>query len=163
MAGLPKKYAQMGFKKGWKAYKSSKGGASSMARKKNRKASSNKSAAKKAAPRPKGFMGRLTDINWKSQAISAGYGLARGTINRYNPLNAFFGRFGEYSDELGLYVLAQGAKAVFPKLKPYAHKMQDIEAFLMGFQFGEKNQILKNMFGIMNSTKAEGGDTVVYG
>ena len=89
-------------------------------------------------------MRRLTHINWKPQAISAGYGLVRGTISKYNPLNRFFGRFGQYSDELSLYATAQGAKALFPKIKPYAHKMQDIEAFLMGFQAGN-NGAFKNI------------------
>jgi hypothetical protein len=163
MAGLPKKYAEMGFKKGWAAYKKTKG-AKPMAKSTKRRAASK--AAPKKSSKKMGIMSRLTNINYKSQLIAGGYGVVRGQINRYNPLNRFFGKFGKYADELSLYALAQGIKAVIPKAKPYAHKAQDIEVFLMGFQASSDNDFLGKLLSGLGGNKEsneQGGNQQVYG
>jgi hypothetical protein len=165
MAGLPKKYAQMGFKRGWKAYKATKGATSMAKRTKRTKTTKISYSEPKRAKRSSmggGIMRRLTNINWKPQLMSAGYGVVRGSINAYNPLNRFFGKFGKYSDELAMYALAQGVKAVFPKAKPIANKAQDIEAFLMGFQAGGDSNLIANIMGSMggNTTAASNSDGV---
>lgn len=136
MAGLPKKYAQMGFKKGWAAFKRSKGTTKRKTTKVIQTAK-RKSYSRRVATRSRrksGMTNRLLQIDIGRKVTAGVYGAARGYLNAINPLNKVLGGYGAYSDEIAMFVAAQGIKALVPSSKKYMETAQDIESFLIGFQ-----------------------------
>jgi hypothetical protein len=108
MAGLPKKYAKMGFKKGWKEYKKIKSSSNKKAvtsalfnrktkavptasRRVKKMAKRRRTYAKRRTSRRSGGMGQLT----KLALAGAGYGLIREPLNQLVAKVPFVGSFGD--------------------------------------------------------------------
>jgi len=99
MAGLPKKYAKMGFKKGWKEYKKTKVKSKSSLKRKavptarrrvKTMARRRRTYAKRRTSRRSG-MGTLT----KLALAGAGYGLIREPLNQLVAKVPLVGNFGD--------------------------------------------------------------------
>jgi len=126
LAGLPKKYAKMGFKEGWAAYKKSKKkgkrGRRKMAKKK-------KSYTRKTRST---FMG----VNIKRALASAVYGGLRAKTSNY--LKPYTDKlpFGNVSDEAGMIIASMLAKKFVGRKIPFASELtkaaMDIEFARIG-------------------------------
>jgi hypothetical protein len=133
IAGLPKKFAKMGFKNGWREYRKSKASSKKMSVRNVAKKKVSSGSAKK---RP-GMMNKLTQMNVKDKIVSGVYGAVRGKISEVNPLKQMFNGWGDYADEGAMFVGAQAVKAFLPGSRAYMEKIQDIESFLIGFQVAQ--------------------------
>jgi len=109
MAGLPKRYAKMGFKKGWKAFKRAK---KSYSKPKRRTATRKRKKRRKVRTmaRRKKYKRRYSRGTNPTKMIMGGiaYGAGREYIS--NLLGGFIGNIGgglgEYSDELVMGVVS---------------------------------------------------------
>lgn len=153
MAGLPKKYARMGFKKGWAAYKKTSKKVttrrvSTMA-KKRRKAGSKKQAAKGTA--------LFKKVMYK--ALPLAYGFAREPMSNWlakSELGKNMPNFGRYGDEGTLLLLNYGATALGARKNVIARKalqiVEDVELASVGREFyfsrKEKKQMSDSDFAI---------------
>jgi len=127
MAGLPKKYAKMGFKKGWKAYKALKSKAPKATRKKTAtkaKMAEKRKSYKKSKKAPQsmmgGFVGKLI-----TKALPVAYGYAREPLSDWlakSKLGEVMPNFGRYGDEATLLALNYGATALGARKNIYARK-----------------------------------------
>jgi len=136
MAGLPKKYAKMGFKKGWAMFKKSK--KSVKATKKTAKVKtmakrkSTRRKAKKAAPsKMGGFMGKFI-----SKALPVAYGYAREPLSDLlakSPIGKALPNLGKFGDEITILGLNYGATALGARKNPIVRKaLQVIEIQELG-------------------------------
>lgn len=98
MAGLPKKYAKLGFKKGWKAFKASKSISKTKRSTKSRSAPKVRTMAKRKAKTTRKRKGMNSDVMMVFGAM--GYGAIREVIsNKLAPITAKVPA-GEISDEV---------------------------------------------------------------
>jgi len=116
MAGLPKKYAKMGFKKGWKAYRAKKKSSS------RKRASSARTRSKKTMAKKKTRRRTRRSSQWTPVLGAAAYGMGREwTLGRLDPLLEKVPVAGPYLDEAAMfglsYLLAKGKIPVVKKLK----------------------------------------------
>jgi hypothetical protein len=134
MAGLPKKYAKMGFKDGWAAYKAAtKSKSSSKATKRTVKV---KTVAKKKSGRKKAKVKTSTGMEkFLNKAISKAlpvlWGYGREPVNNWLA-NSAFGKmlpnFGRFGDEASILMLNYGATALGARSNKYSRKaLQVIE------------------------------------
>jgi hypothetical protein len=131
MAGLPKKYAKMGFKKGWAAYKKTKGSKSKSTKRTTRMAKKSISSTSKSFGST--FLGRLT-----KKAIPVVYGMTRNKISDA-VANSAIGkavpvfRFTDEATMLGLNALATyfGARKN-PIVRRALQAQEDIELSNVG-------------------------------
>jgi len=131
MAGLPKKYAKMGFKKGWAEFKKTKSGKKSskktikvhiMAKKKTRKYS------KKATPKT---MMEKVAMKAITKLLPVGWGYVREPVNNFiakSALGQLLPNFGRFGDEGSILALNYGATALGARGNKYSRKaLQVIE------------------------------------
>lgn len=144
MAGLPKKYAKMGFKKGWRAFKALK----SKSKKRTVRASPRRAkkttrrvttvARKKKTYRKSSRGGLLTGTS--GQAITAfGYGALRNGASRMAQKYLGANMAGQYADNVvlggvGLLGTMYGRGIV----KKAGQAMLNAEAFLAGIKAGSR-------------------------
>lgn len=115
MAGLPKKYAKMGFKKGWREYKKSKS-------KRGRKVTLRRTVKKTAKRRKTRTMARRKIVRRRKSPIGgvgklmlggAIYGVAREPLNTLASKVPFIGNLGDEVALLGVsYLLATRTKGM---------------------------------------------------
>lgn len=164
MPGLPRKYALMGFAKGWKAYRASKRGTAKVSNKKRRSAVMARrrtKAGKKhhfgkrgAMKNPLGFLG--LDL---SNALGSGiYGAGREYVSaKLQPLTSKL-PFGSYYDEAGM-ILALGLTRKFlgnkiPMVSEVTKAGQSIEWARIGAK-------LAGQYGGSSSTGTSSGAVIV--
>jgi len=145
MAGLPKKYAKMGFKKGWIEYKKTK-----KTPKVRTMTTKRKSTAKKAVAKPKtlinGFVGKLI-----SKAMPVAYGYMREPASDWLA-NSAFGKmlpnFGKYGDEASLLMINYGLTSFGGRKNPLARKAlqisENIELSNIGREFYDQRKDTKS-------------------
>ena len=134
MAGLPKKYAKMGFKKGWEAYKALKNKAPKATKRKTatkkvygtmaKKRSYKKSKKATSKNMMGGFLGKVI-----TKALPIAYGYAREPLSDWlakSPLGKALPNFGKYGDEATLLMLNYGATALGARKNVYARKARQI-------------------------------------
>jgi hypothetical protein len=112
MAGLPKKYAKLGFKKGWKAFKASKGKRRKI---KSTRRSSSKKVVSMRRRKTSGFKGLM------GQALGAmAYGAGREMIsNKLDPITSRVPA-GEIADEVVMGALSYAMmKGKIPFIKNF--------------------------------------------
>jgi len=150
MAGLPKKYAKMGFKKGWKAYKATKS---------TKKITKVRTVAKKAKRRTykkktnnnsmmNSFLGKLI-----VKATPAIYGYVRAPLSDWlaaSPLGQMLPALGRYGDEITLLGLNYGASAFGARKNVYARKALQIAEHVDMSKVGEEFYASKNGSGSTN-------------
>lgn len=132
MAGLPKKYAKMGFKKGWKAYKSTKKTTvRTMAKKRSYKKVSTKATKSLGST----FFGKLS-----KKGIPIAYGFFRNKIND-GIANSALGKkipAFELADEFTMLGINFGLTQLGARKNPIARRalqaMEDIELSNVGEQ-----------------------------
>ena len=118
MAGLPKKYAKMGFKKGWAAYNRSKKSTSSpVKRRKTKTKYVRKTMAKKKTTRRKANNSmKIFGVNVAKMGAPVGYGMLRGKTSAMIAPYVQKLPFGNIGDEVGMILLGRLAKKfVFKK------------------------------------------------
>jgi len=137
MAGLPKKYAKMGFKKGWAMFKKSK--KSTKAAKRTTRTARVKTMAKrktykkksKVAKAGNSFMNKLI-----SKALPVAYGYAREPLSdalANSPLGKALPNLGKFGDEITILGLNYGATALGARKNPMVRKaLQVIEIQELG-------------------------------
>lgn len=168
--GLPKKYAKMGFKKGWAAYKKAKGKTSSSTTSRSRKATTKlkttrKVAKKRKAPTKRKQQFKLFGINVGKAAIPVIYGAIRSRVsNLLAPITAKV-PLGTISDEATMYTAQTLAKKYLVKGKGPVRDVltagQNIELAMVGSEIANGNVnlgMLSNLFNKngSNSTVSSG-------
>lgn len=109
MAGLPKKYAKMGFKKGWRAYKASKRKTSYSApvRRKKVTKSRTRTMPKKRKTTRRAKTQSVFGINLGTAGSAALYGALRAKMSGYLAPYTEKIPAGAVSDEVGMVVATQ--------------------------------------------------------
>ena len=140
MAGLPKKYAKMGFKKGWAAYKRSKSSTTTPTRRKS--SSIKRRTNKQMARKKRKTYRRTTSSGFKPVQVLIGggaYGALRAKIsNAIAPLTSKI-PLGTIGDEVALFSLGYIAnkKMKDKTIKSVAQAAMFIEAARMGEAFAD--------------------------
>ena len=144
MAGLPKKYAKMGFKKGWKAYKAAKPTKSKIVTKSITKVRTVAKKAKRRTYKKKqtknsmmnSFLGKLI-----VKATPAVYGYVRAPLSDWlaeSPLGKMLPNLGRYGDEITLLGLNYGASAMGARKNVYSRKALQIAEHIDMGKVGEE-------------------------
>lgn len=124
MSGLPKKYARMGFKRGWAAYRSQSRGSTApkvsiMARRRKSRSRTRVGAPRRALRRSSrrgSFTAGWLPLQPREMLLDFGIGAAVGPLSDFlKPYQQqYLGMFGAYSDEAALAIVGAVAHKFGP-------------------------------------------------